>query len=253
MKILLLDVGNTRLKWGIGENGAIHETGAIAQQKIRDQGLATLTTRLPHDVDAVIAANVSGQTLATRLAGVIHAHCNCDIHFVKSSREAGGVRNAYSQPRRLGVDRWVAMIGAWKELGRACLVVDAGTALTIDALDDEGQHLGGQIIPGTALMARSLASDTSEIPATKATKADAAKGMQMFGKTTRAAVQNGSLNAAAGAVSRAIRTLRSNAYDAQVVLTGGGASRILTTLDEPPLHRPNLVLQGLLHLHQSQR
>lgn len=253
MKALLLDIGNTRLKWGVGEDGEIHRTGHISQTAIHDQGLGVLTTRLPRQVDAVIASNVAGQTFATRLSGVVGAHCDKDIHFVKSAKSGYGIHSAYTRPRSLGVDRWVAMIGAWAELQAACLVVDAGTAVTIDALDDEGQHLGGQILPGADLMARSLADNTSDIPPTASAKAEALVGMKMFARNTRMAVQSGALHAVTGAVEQAITTLRSNAYDATVVLTGGDASRILGALNEPPLHRPNLVLQGLLHMLEADR
>ncbi|MFQ5609548.1 MAG: type III pantothenate kinase [Woeseiaceae bacterium] len=248
MTALLLDVGNTRLKWGIGDAGDIHRTGSVTREHLAERGMSTLTTRLPRRIDAAMASNVAGPTIATRLTGFVGAHCSCDLHFAKTERHAFGVSNAYPQPRRMGVDRWVGLIGAWAELQAACVVVDAGTAVTIDAIDDDGRHLGGQILPGVTMMAASLASSTSGIPPTKAAKADAYAQMGMFGRNTRAAVSAGALNAVTGAVERAIRTLRSNAYDVSVVLTGGDASRILTALDETPLHRPNLVLQGLLEM-----
>lgn len=251
MKALLLDVGNTRLKWGIAEDGEIHRTGHIAQEKIREQGLSVLTTRLPRRVDAAMASNVAGTTYATRLAGLIHAHCDRDLRFAKTAKSAFGIRSAYSQPRQLGVDRWVAMIGAWAELGSSCLVVDAGTAVTIDALDGKGQHLGGQILPGVALMARALADETSDLP--QVTPAKAPSGMEVFAKNTRAAVGSGTFGAVAGAIEHAIRTLRSNAYRPKLVLTGGDASRILGALDESTLHRPNLVLAGLSHMLEAER
>ncbi len=251
MKVLLLDVGNTRVKWGIGEHGEIHHTGHIGQDRIRAQGIGVLTTRLPRSVDAVIASNVAGQTLGTRLAGVIGAHTGRDLQFVTTTRAVCGVTNGYTQPRRLGVDRWLALIGAWTELEAACLVVDAGTAVTIDALDGEGQHLGGQILPGTAAMAAALAGNTADIPPTPRGKGNAFTGLQLFAKNTRAAVQSGSLGAVTGAVERALRTLRSEGYAVELVLTGGDASRILTALDETPLHRPNLVLNGLLRVFET--
>ncbi len=253
MKALLLDVGNTRLKWGIAEDGEVHRTGSVTQEKIRANGLGVLTTRLPWAVDTAIASNVAGPTFATRLAGVVGAHCGCDLHFAKTERSAFGISNSYKQPRRMGVDRWVAMIGAWAELQSACLVVDAGTAVTIDALDDDGCHLGGQILPGVALMAGALAQHTSDIPPTKPAAAGMYEGIAMFGQNTRAAVGSGALGAVTGAVERAIRTLRSNAYDASLVLTGGDASRILTALEDSPLHRPNLVLHGLMQMLEQRR
>ena len=160
-----MDVGNSRIKWGVLDNGAVRRTGHISQQRVKEQGLAALTSRLPRDVDTVLVSNVAGTSFATRLSGVVGMHCDVDVHFARSEREACGVTNSYRQPRRLGVDRWVAMIGAWAEFGKSCLVVDAGTAMTIDALDGEGRHLGGQIIPGVGLMATSLAGETSDIPA----------------------------------------------------------------------------------------
>ncbi|MDH3748849.1 MAG: type III pantothenate kinase [Gammaproteobacteria bacterium] len=248
MRALLLDVGNTRLKWGVGQDGKIAKTGNIPQQKIREQGVGVLTARLPRNVDAVMASNVAGPTTATRLAGLIGAHCNTDVHFAKTARSAYGLKNSYAQPRSMGVDRWVAMIGAWAELHSACLIVDAGTAVTIDAVNRDGQHLGGQILPGVALMARALATDTSDLPRVTPAKTSTYDGLSMFAGNTRNAIQSGALNAVVGAIERANKTLRSNAYRPKLVLTGGDASRILPTLDGSPLHRPHLVLQGLLHM-----
>ena len=128
MKALLLDIGNSYLKWGIADAGVITRTGDIAQQKIREQGLGVLTGRLPRRVDAVMASNVSGPSFATRLAGVIGAHCDCDVRFAKTQRAEYGVTNRYTQPRRMGVDRWVAMVGARAEFTAPCMVVDAGAS-----------------------------------------------------------------------------------------------------------------------------
>lgn len=253
MTALLLDVGNTRLKWGIAEDGEIHRTGSITQEKIRENGIGVLTSRLPRKIDAALVSNVAGTTFGTRLAGVIGAHCGCELRFAKSARNAHGVSNSYKNPRRLGVDRWVAMIGAWAELQSACLIVDAGTAVTIDAIDDDGCHLGGQILPGVVLMAKSLTEHTSDLPPTKPGAAGAYAGLDMFGRNTRTAIGSGALMAVTGAVERAIRTLRSNAYDASLVLTGGDASRILTALEDSPLHRPHLVLHGLMQMLEQRR
>ena len=251
MTALLLDVGNSRLKWGVLDDGDIRRSGHIALEKIHEQGLSVLTTRLPRRVDAVWASNVAGTSFATRLSGVVGMHCNADVHFVRSERRGWGVTNGYRQPRRLGVDRWVAMIGAWAELQSCCLVVDAGTALTLDAIDDEGQHLGGQIVPGAETMLRSLSTNTSDIPLVKGAVKRTAGDLKMFGRNTAAAVREGAQNAVAGAVDRAFRTLRSNAYEPTIVLTGGGASRILEALEERALHRPNLVLSGLAHMLEN--
>jgi type III pantothenate kinase len=248
VKALLLDIGNTRIKWGVFRSGDINRTGHIALSRVQEQGLAVLTSKLPRDMDVAFASNVAGPTFATRLSGVIGMHCDCEVHFAKSEREACGIRSAYRQPRRMGVDRWVAMIGAWSEFESACVVVDAGTAVTIDALDDEGQHIGGQILPGFVLMSDALTVQTSDIPPLGKRSPPAASGLDIFANSTAKAVQQGCWSAAVGAVERAITTLRSSGYEPRVVLTGGDASRMLTALGTEALHRPNLVLQGLARL-----
>jgi type III pantothenate kinase len=251
MRVLLLDIGNTRLKWGVGENSEIRQTGHLTQAALREQGMGALIRRLPRRIDAVIAGNVAGHTVATRLSGVIGVHTGQDIRFVKTTRSACGVTNGYTRPRRLGVDRWLALIGAWGELGRSCLVVDAGTAVTIDALDGDGQHLGGQILPGIRLMAGTLASSTADIPPTPTRRAAAGGNVETFGHTTRAAVQSGALGAVTGAVERALAVLRKEHRRAPLVLTGGDGPRIVGTLHGALLERPHLVLQGLLRVHEA--
>ncbi len=244
-RALLFDVGNTCLKWGLLEKGKIHRTGNITHSKIHDSGIASLIARLPRQVDRVMASNVAGASFATRLSGVIGIHCNRDIHFARCEKKAFGLTNSYKQPRRMGVDRWVAMIGARSEIGGGLCIVDAGTAVTIDAIDKNGIHLGGQIIPGLALMANALSSEASEISAAKRVPRVPRPGMAVFASNTETAIQSGAVNAICGAIDRAAKVLRSEGYRAKIVLTGGDASRILKQLGDNVLHRPNLVLQGL--------
>ncbi len=251
MKALLLDVGNSRLKWGVLDDGAIRRTGHIAQATIREQGIAALTSKLPRDVDAALASNVAGSSVATRLSGVVSMHCGCELRFVHASKSACGVTNSYRRPRHMGVDRWVAMIGAWAELESACVIVDAGTAVTIDALDDDGKHIGGQILPGTTLMAAALTSHTSGIPNVVPRAGAGAIGMSMFASSTTRAVEQGAINAVVGAIERATWTLDEHGLAAEIVLTGGDASRILKSLDDEALHRPHLVLSGLARILES--
>jgi len=251
LRALLFDIGNTRLKWGLLENGRISRTGSVTHRKLHDSGFASLTARLPRDVDRVLASNVAGQTFATRLSAVVGIHCKREIHFAHAQREAFGLINSYKMPRRIGVDRWVAMIGARAEFHAALCIVDAGTAVTIDAVDRDGVHQGGMILPGLALMADALHMNTSEIPAARRSSAITASGMNAFASSTEGAVHSGALTAICGAVERAVRTMRLAGFRPKVVLTGGDASRILKHLDANVLHRPNLVLQGLAFMVQS--
>jgi type III pantothenate kinase len=248
---LVLDVGNTRVKWGVSDGGRIVRTGSAMREALKSSGFSALTTRLPRRVNAVLVSNVAGPGFGARLSSVVGIHCDQEVHFAHPERQAFGITSAYRQPRRLGVDRWVAMIGARSEFKGALCVVDAGTAMTIDALDSSGQHLGGQIMPGLELMAVALERDTSDIGAPSKSAKDMRKGMGMFAGSTRQAVQAGSLNAVCGAIERAVRVMRSAGYRPQIVLTGGDASRILKQLDGKILHRPHLVLQGLAFMLQG--
>jgi len=254
MRTLLIDAGNTRLKWGVLEDGEISETGDVPQADIRDTGLAALTRNLPRDVEYAFVSNVAGQRFATRLTGVLSAHAGCDTGFARTSNAACGVSNAYPDPRQMGVDRWAAMIGAWREFQSAVLIVDAGTAVTLDALDSKGKHLGGQIVPGFALMAGSLNRETSDIEVFDAAEEQLlSRDLGIFADSTAGCVSEGVANAVAGAIERAISVLRSSAYDPELVLTGGDASRILQAVNITPHHRPELVLAGLAELLVEER
>lgn len=253
MKALLLDIGNSRIKWGVLQDGAIRRSGQIQQSKIQERGLAALTNRLPSRVDAVFACNVAGSSLATRLSGVLRMHCNCDVHFARSEAQACGVTNSYRQARRLGVDRWVAVIGARAACETSSIIVDAGTAITIDVLDDDGVHLGGQILPGIKLMADALAANASDIPDINNRLSSKSKGLDIFANNTVAAVSEGVIGAATGAIERATRALRDDGYDPTIFLTGGDAPLLLASIKDEVLHCPNLVLQGLARILESRQ
>ncbi|MDH3265893.1 MAG: type III pantothenate kinase [Gammaproteobacteria bacterium] len=243
MKALLLDIGNSRLKWGVLGKDRINRTGHVSQSAIQEHGFAALTSKLPRDVDTVLACNVAGAQQATRIARAIASHCGCGVKFVRSESQACGVTNSYRQPWRMGVDRWVAMIAARAACDTSSIVVDAGTAITIDALDDDGKHLGGQIMPGITLMSEALARHTSDIPQVR--KRLSGHGLGIFANSTAAAVAHGILGAAVAAVERATRVMREDGYDPTVILTGGDAAYLFGSIDEQALHYPHLVLQGL--------
>ncbi|MBT5219597.1 MAG: type III pantothenate kinase, partial [Woeseia sp.] len=162
-RTLLFDVGNTRLKWGLLEGDTLARTSDVPHSSLVENGFSKLATRLPRRVGAVLASNVVGPEFATRLSRFIGIHCGCELRFARSEREAFGVTNGYKRPRQLGVDRWATMIGARAEFKTALCIVDAGSAVTIDAMDRRGQHLGGEILPGVHLMSRSLIRETNGI------------------------------------------------------------------------------------------
>ena len=158
------------------------------------------------------------------------------------------MRNAYREPRLLGVDRWAAVIGAHALVGaRACCVVDLGTAATIDAVLADGTHLGGYIVPGPQLMTGSLLRGTSDLAAHAAASGEGAPAL--FADNTRDAIERGCRVTLAAAIERAQADLgaRAGAKPALVV-TGGAAGEVLPDLRGGVEHVPDLVLRGLLRL-----
>ena len=246
MKTILIDAGNTRIKWGVLSNAVIGETDHVMHADLDDAGLAALASRLPRQVDGAFVSNVAGPVLATRLTGLLAG--GCELRFAKTAAKACGVTNAYPEPRQMGVDRWVALIGAWLEFGDAVLVVDVGTAVTIDALDESGRHLGGQILPGLDLMSRSLGTSTSDIPVVKRHAAAFTSDVGIFAVSTADGVRQGAGNAIAGAIERARSVLAAAGHAPVLVLTGGDAPRLSAALTPPVAHRPDLVLAGLAGL-----
>ena len=243
MNTLLVDIGNSRLKWGVHRDALLRETGAIELHAIAAQGISVLPQQWPRAVDAVVICNVAGDAIGDRLAVGVRSRYGVEPQFVQAERSACGVTNSYTEPHRLGVDRWVAMIGARAACAKACVVVDAGTAITIDALDDAGNHLGGQIMPGLQLMLAALASGTSKLPPVRARAAGDRDGV--LANNSAAAMTEGVRGAAAGAVERVLRAMRRDAKDPVLFLTGGDADSLYRSLGEMAELRPNLVLEGL--------
>jgi len=250
---LVFDVGNSFIKWGVAEGGALTASGALSHADLRSGGFESLLRDLPKDVDQAMASNVAGADFGNRLARAVGIHIGGDLRFAHSEAAGAGITSGYEQPRLLGVDRWVAMIGAWAEFGSALCVVDAGTALTIDVLDDGGQHLGGQIMPGFRLLGDALATDTSDIGPALDDFAAPQSSRDWFATATEEAVACGALNALCGAVERAMAGLHDLGLSPVLVLTGGDAKRILEALGGKPEHRPNLVLSGLVHMLPAER
>jgi type III pantothenate kinase len=171
--------------------------------------------------------------------------------FVVSTTAAGGVRNAYPQPAKLGVDRWLAMIGAHAlERGAVC-IVSVGTAMTIDGLAADGRHLGGVIVPGPDLMVGSLLNNTSDI-ARRAQQGDTTEGL--FADNTLGAIRQGADQALAALVERAVGITRRTLNETPALLVTGGASdRVEKLLTLPYRSVPDLVLRGLAVLAAEPR
>ncbi|MEZ5583699.1 MAG: type III pantothenate kinase [Candidatus Competibacteraceae bacterium] len=238
--MLLVDVGNSRIKWVICENGRFTRRGALFHRE-RDQ--ETLAECLWGDLQRpsrVLIANVAGARMAAALSEWIERTWALSAQFVATEAANHGVRNAYPNPGQMGVDRWVAMIGARALTKRACCVVDCGTAITIDALATDGRHLGGVIFPGAQLMREALYRDTRQIPAS-------AGEVVLFGSSTQDCVWGGAVHAVAAAIDGITLRMETAANEPFCrLLTGGGAEAVLSLLHNDYRLEPDLLFQGLM-------
>ena len=241
--MLLVDIGNTRVKWATQSPGQTSPQRAAEYAGwSADDWRRELFAGPP--VGRVLAATVAGVDsrlaleAAARLAGATR------VEFVTSTAAMAGVRNAYPEPGLLGVDRWVAVIGAYHLAHGACCVVDVGTAATLDAVDASGQHLGGFIVPGPQMMVRSLHTGTSNLAAY--TAASPVGGARLFADNTRDAIERGCRVALAALIDRTYAELaRWTRSTPRLYCTGGAANEVLPYVLATYERVPDLVLRGL--------
>ena len=241
--ILLIDIGNTRVKWARLDQGNLQPQAAIAHAGLGTEAFVAAVLQTGGRAERVLVSNVGGVRIADVVREAIGQTWQIEAEFVTSSAAAGGVRNAYPQPSKLGVDRWLAMIGAHALDRSAACIVSVGTAMTIDGIDSDGRHLGGVIVPGPELMVASLMANTSDI-AQRAEQGYTRDGL--FADNTLGAIQQGAAHALGALVERAVALMRRTSSEPLRLLLTGGASRPVEQAIGIP-HRvvPDLVLRGM--------
>lgn len=158
------------------------------------------------------------------------------------------VRADVDEPKRVGVDRLLAALAARETAGAPCVVVDAGTAITVDAVGPDGAFLGGAILPGPAIAAQALADGTAQLPHVALPEA----APQAIGRSTEAAIAAGCVRGTAGAIEALAAAVRERlGAGAPLVLTGGHAARLMPLLSSNPHHVPELVLEGLVLAYRA--
>ena len=244
MNVLLVDIGNTRIKWASLTDGSLGRARAASHAGLgpRDFERIAGSTR---NLDRILVSSVASPKLNDALALAARRTEAPAPELIVTRRRACGVTVAYLEPWRLGVDRFLAMIGAHECFARPVCVVGVGTAMTIDLLDADGRHRGGAIIPAPPLMVSSLLEGTSGIRQRARGGADG-RGPAMFARSTRAAVDQGARFAAAATVDRAVSEARALlGRTPRAILTGGGACGLQPLIRASSILVPDLVLQGL--------
>jgi type III pantothenate kinase len=231
--ILLLDVGNTRVKWAWLESVELAPAGAIAhdathrswQREIEADG---------HRPARMVVASVAGPSFAAAVTLWARDHYRIAPEFVTAEAERCGVRNSYARPAALGVDRWLALVGAWRSRAHPTLVVSAGTAMTVDTLDGEGRHRGGLIVPGVQMMRDARARFDDDLDFLPGASAGAAPA------------PDSALRTLASLADRSIEEFAAQLrLSPRVLLTGGDARLIRPHMRHAAELIPDLVLAGL--------
>ena len=234
--VLQIDLGNSALKWRLVQGDRILERGAQAR------GSSGFDAPVPdHSPSAVLVASVAAAEEELQLAERIRQHWSLESWFARSEAETLGLRNSYVRPETMGVDRWLAMLAAWYALRERVCVVDAGSALTIDIVAASGQHEGGYILPGAALMQQSLLRDTRRVRFDEAIVASLEPGA-----STAEAVCHGAMLAQCGAVQLALNlAVAGGAARPRLIVAGGDGKRLVERLGEVSEFRRDLVFEGL--------
>ena len=236
--ILLIDMGNRRIKWAFWQNGTFLNSGAISW---RDTSLeAQLDAELAETPDQIIACNVIGAEKEREISAYCARRWALAIIYVRSTSQLRNLKNAYTNPPQLGADRWVAMLGARLISQAAIAVISCGTAVTIDVVDAHGQHQGGVIFPGLMTMREALFTQAHQLVADS-------EQPEVLAKNTQNAISGGTLYALVGGIERLlVESETALGVELTRIITGGDAELVNRLLAKPGQLAPNLVLSGLL-------
>jgi len=241
--ILLIDAGNTRVKWALAAPGASlgawTASGAATHADMPQLELAWCEIAATHGISRILIANVAGNALRVQLEYVLR-RCtpHVPLEWFASLPSLAGITNGYRNPSQLGCDRFAAAIaGHALAPGVRAIVVNCGTATTIDAVTPDGVFLGGMILPGLGLMASALARNTAQLPQI----AQDGKLPDGFADNTDDAILSGILAAQSGAIEHACAQHRA----AECIISGGAAPYIAPMLKVPYRVVENIVLIGL--------
>lgn len=234
-RCLQLDVGNSSAKWRLMRDGEIAGRGRYrADDSESLQALLSCSDTLEH----IWVSSVADIERNKNMSELLKNHWGVVPWFAHSTAQLGSLRNSYSEPERLGVDRWLAMLGGQNHLSDRFAVVDAGSALTIDIVAADGLHEGGYIIPGAALMERALLLDTDRVRFE-----EQADYRLVPGQSTAEAVRHGIAASQVGAVRIVLDSLGIGVDD--LLFCGGGASQLMALSDLGGRWVPDLVFEGL--------
>jgi type III pantothenate kinase len=236
--ILAVDAGNSRVKWALHDGRAFARDGWVLHADL--DALDSQWSSLPAP-SSIVIANVAEDEVGEKLRRFTR-RWQATPRVASSTRSQAGVSNLYNEPAQLGVDRWAALIGARKFSTEACVVVNAGTAMTVDALTAKGEFIGGIIVPGFDLMHEALAANTARLSAERG-------DFSPFPRTTRDAITSGAIQALCGAVERMRSAMIAAGHrEPALIFSGGAGDLVAHHIGGPARVIDKLVLEGLVQI-----
>lgn len=238
---LLLDLGNSRCKFAILEKDVIKKYGIQPYHKENRHSVIETLLFENNNLKKAIVCSVLDEKFNHQLLMILNSHKINDCYFLDPATESFGIQLAYLDPSQLGADRLAALIAANENYSGNKCIVDCGTAITIDALDVNGMHHGGVILPSLISMQKALSVDTN----VEYNEADGS--FNIFANTTQDAIYTGCLSAVIGGIQHVVNSMQAH-YDAfdQIIITGGDAEQIMYMLAHKVVHDEKLVLDGLM-------
>ena len=233
--ILCIDAGNSRIKWRLTDNGQQQAQGTQLTSEVVDgKNIDFYNIKPPSEVRI---ASVAGDKIVELLREQLVKQFSVPIRLARVSATVGELSGAYEEPQTLGIDRWLAIAAAHQQYQEPIMVIDAGSAITIDIVGPGGQHIGGYIAPGLRLMHDALWDNTSDVRVV----GSGTEELWLPGKNTQQAVNKGCLLAAVST----IESLASQ-FPVRIVITGGDAKILMQAINLNAESHSNLVLDGML-------
>lgn len=242
--ILTVDIGNSRIKWALWQAENIIARGVSAYGV--DNRVDTFDALFsPIERPArIFAVCVAGDDMSQALSEWVKQHWQLNVEYLKTQKQFNNIINAYHDPERHGVDRWAVVVAGHQSYPHSSVcVINAGTAITFDLINKNGQHLGGYILPSYVSMHAALMADTANVESTHSMRVH----KHGIPDNTNDAVNQGLHKLLQAGIRELCQLARDKMGEPmQIILTGGFAEAILDYPDMPAMiHKPDLVMQGL--------
>ncbi len=250
---LLVDCGNSRIKWTWLEGRNMSPVEHIEHIKTGVPARMLKTWLKEAKPRRVVIANVCGENVARALSQWLQKNWQIEADFIVPRRKAFGVQNAYPIPQRLGSDRWASLVAARRIGKHPVCIVDCGSALTIDALNAEGQHRGGLIIPGLMMMMTAVSTQARDLNKRIVEEEnDRPPSIELLAGDTLPALRGGALYAMIATIDRVVADVsQALGKDTVLLITGGDAPHLEGLLADNYRQEPNLVFKGLAEIARS--